>query len=371
LDNFVFERLHAAVPPTAPDSQPLPPPSATPVGSTAVVTGAPIAPIDRIRIFSPAEWEDFVLEWADSLREQYAEVGGLGGAGDQGRDVIGLYADGDWDNYQCKHYDHALVPGDVWTEIGKVLYYTYTDAFSPPKRYYFVAPRGVGTKLSNLLRSPDRLREELLANWDKHCATKITATADIALSEDLRRHIDAFDFGCFSSISPHRLIDGHAKTRWYSARFGGGLPPRPDPELPPAQPAAHEAPYVRALLDAYADHLKRPVADVQDLPAASQLAGHFDDARREFYSAEALRAFSRDTLPTGSYEELQDQMHSGVRDDLRDEHDDGYLRLRAVVGTARSIALDGHALNTSLTPRDRGGICHQLANDGTIPKWTR
>lgn len=359
------------MPPSAPESEPLPSPPVTPVASTTVAAGALIAPIDRIRIFSAAEWEDFVLEWADSLQAQYASVGGLGGAGDQGRDVIGVYANGGWDNYQCKHYDHALAPSNVWTEIGKVLYYTYTDAFSAPEHYYFVAPQGVGTKLSNLLRSPDQLRKGLLESWEKQCATKITTTTTVTLDEPLRQHIADFNFDCFSSISPHRLIDGHAKTRWYASRFGGGLPPRPAPELPPAQPAAHEAPYVRALLDAYADHLKQPVAEVHDLPPASQLADHFDDARREFYSAEALRAFSRDTLPSGSYEELQDQVHSGVKDDLRDEHDDGYRRLRAVVATARSLALDGHALNTSLAPRDRGGICHQLANDGTISKWVR
>jgi hypothetical protein len=23
------------------------------------------------------------------------------------------------DNYQCKHYDHRLAPGDVWSEIAK------------------------------------------------------------------------------------------------------------------------------------------------------------------------------------------------------------------------------------------------------------
>jgi hypothetical protein len=357
--------MAASVPPT--DLLPEP---ATPLVAPATVAAGPlIAPIDRIRLFSPTEWEEFIVEWAHSLKSSYADVRRLGGAGDQGRDVIGIVEDGSWDNYQCKHYAQPLQPSQVWTELGKVIHYSFVGAFAPPRQYYFLAPQGVGTALSNLLREPERLRQGLLKNWATHCETKITATAAIQLDDGLRAYIDTFDFSIFGTVAPHVLIDSHATTRWHVARFGGGLPPRPAPQLPPPEPTPAEAPYVRALLDAYADHLRQPVAAVDDLPDESLLAGHFADARREFYSAEALRAFSRDTLPPGSFAELQDQVHSGVGDDLRDDHEDGYRRLRAVVRTARTLALHGHALNTSMAPRDRGGICHQLANDGTIEKW--
>ena len=53
-------------------STPLPAPSGGTVASADIVaTGLPIPPIERIRIFSSGQWEDFVLEWADSLRDQY------------------------------------------------------------------------------------------------------------------------------------------------------------------------------------------------------------------------------------------------------------------------------------------------------------
>ena len=63
---------------------------------------------------SSGEWEDFVLEWAHSLKAKYAAVQRCGGAGDMGRDVVAYEVNGQvdpWDNYQCKHYDHALHPG--------------------------------------------------------------------------------------------------------------------------------------------------------------------------------------------------------------------------------------------------------------------
>ena len=88
-------------------SVPLPLPLA-PAGVTAdfVAAGLPIPPIERIRIFSDRQWEEFVLEWADSLREHYGRVERCGGAGDMGRDVLAFCKTDPavWDNYQCKHY---------------------------------------------------------------------------------------------------------------------------------------------------------------------------------------------------------------------------------------------------------------------------
>ena len=87
--------------------------------------GQPLAPIVRLRTFSPNDWEDFTLEWATSLSSQYHTVERCGGAGDMGRDVIAFMADPktnpNWDNYQCKHYKNALTPGDVWVELAKAL----------------------------------------------------------------------------------------------------------------------------------------------------------------------------------------------------------------------------------------------------------
>lgn len=86
-------------------SNPLPRPASTSTSMHAdtVVSGEIIPAIERIRLFSDRQWEEFVLEWADSLREIYCRVERCGGAGDMGRDVIAMCKKDDsvWDNYQC------------------------------------------------------------------------------------------------------------------------------------------------------------------------------------------------------------------------------------------------------------------------------
>jgi hypothetical protein len=321
---------------------------------------------------SDRQWEEFVLEWADSLRNRYARVERCGGAGDMGRDIIATETAGGviWDNYQCKHYRSPLAPDDIWIELGKVVYYTHIGAFTCPRRYVFVAPCGAGTKLSNLLRRPNDLREGLIQQWDFKCRTKITSTAEVLLDGAMREHLDAFDFSIFDALQPLRLIDEHSKTRWHVSRFGGGLPPRQPASQPPETPTPGEAGYVRCLLDAYGDHLKRAIAAPSDLWAENILREHFYDSRVEFYSAESLRSFSRDTLPPGEFEKLQDEFHAGIRDEIRSDHPSGFARVLAVVKAARALQLSGHALNTRVAVRDRGGICHQLANDNKV-KWVR
>ena len=354
-------------------SSPLPLPAGVTAASADVVAaGLPIPPIERIRIFSAGQWEDFVLEWADSLRDQYSIVERCGGAGDMGRDIIAFdkVSPAIWDNFQCKHYKTGLTPGDIWVELGKLVYYTYTKEYTYPRKYVFVAPQGAGTKLSNLLRKADKLKAQLIDNWDKHCKTGITSTLEVELNIDLRTYLDALDFSIFEAVSPLRIIDQHAKTRWYATRFGGGLPARPKVAPPPVAVAAHEVTYVRSLLDAYGDHLKCTVTTVADLGAHDDVREHFNDARLEFYSAEALRAFSRDTLPPGAFEELQDELHGGIKDEMRGAHPDGYRRVLSVVKTAKLLPITDHALKERLSSHDRGGICHQLANDGKV-RWVR
>jgi hypothetical protein len=342
------------------------------VSADVVLTGPPIPAIDRIKLFSDSQWEAFVLEWVDSLRDQYARVDRCGGAGDMGRDVIAAVKDGNgvWDNYQCKHYKESLKPTDVWIELGKLAYYSRRGDYAYPRRYFFIAPQGAGTKLSNLLRKPEELRAGLVANWDAYCRTAITSTAAVDLDATLTAYIGGLDFSIFEATPPLRIIDAHAKTRWHAARFGGGLPPRPPVATPPTELADTETTFVRELFQAYGDHLKRSINGVGDLASASDLREHFGDARLEFYSAESLRTFSRDTLPPGEYEKLQNEVHSGIRDEVRSDHADGYRRVVAVVKIARTLPLAGHALHGRMAVRDHGGICHQLANDGEV-RWVK
>lgn len=256
----------------------------------------------------------------------------------------------------------------MWVEFGKLAYYTYHEKFSCPSAYFFVAPQGAGNRLLRLMKNPADLRAGVIENWDRHCRDKITSVP-VPLDGKLGEHLDSLDFSIFSAVPPLRIIDAHAKTRWYVARFGGGLPPRPPAPVPPTVPTQEELNYVTALLHAYSDYLKVDVSEPADLKARPSLSGHFEDSRLEFYSAEALRSFSRDTLPDeDEYDRLTEEVHDGIRDEIRAEHPDGYSRVRSAVKAARGLQITDHPLVGKLTVRDRGGICHQLANDLKV-KW--
>lgn len=354
---------------------PMPKPKPVTASANDVATGRLIPPIDRLKLFSDSEWEDFVLEWADSLRDEYALVERCGGAGDMGRDVIAFASSEDgvevWDSYQCKHYDHPLIPTDIWLELGKLVFYTHSGEFSFPRRYYFVAPQGAGTTLANLFRRPDELRQQLLDKWDQYCKNKITKKTEVPLDDAITEYINDLDFSIIGYLPPLRIIEQHTKTRYYVSRFGGGLPDRPDASSPPDEPAAEELGYISKLMDAYGDHLNRDVAGLPDIEANQDLKEHCIDSRIQFYSAESLRSFSRDYLPPGEFQKLQDEVHEGIKDEIREDHPSGYKRLLAVVKTARGLQITSHALVSKLTIRDRGGICHQLANDKDEVRWVK
>ncbi len=352
---------------------PQPPAPSSGLAADAVASGLPVHPVDRVRLFSPDQWEHFVQEWVDSLRDEYELVERCGGAGDMGRDVIATVngGNGAWDNYQCKHYQKVLAPGDIWVELGKLAYYTLKGEYSYPRNYFFVAPQGVGPKLSNLLKKPHVLRDGLLTNWDKACRTEITKTEVVDCDAAMKEHIANPDFSIFKTKPLLHIIEAHAKTRWHVARFGGGLPPRPEPTPPPGVPTDNEAVFVGELRRAYADHLKQDLKDLDaGLASRDDLREHFHDARVEFYSAEGLRTFSRDTLPQGEFEKLQDEVHSGIKDEVRGSQADGYQCVLAVVKTARTLQLTSNPLTTRIHTRDRGGICHQIANDGKV-RWVK
>jgi hypothetical protein len=330
-------------------------------------SGPAIPPIERIKLFSAADWEACVDEWTSSLAD-YGLVERAGGAGDMGCDVIATVdpavADGPWDNYQCKHYDHALAPGDIWLELAKLCYFTHIGAYTVPRRYFFVAPRGVGTKLMRLLKKPNELKAGLIEQWSDKCANHLTATVPVPLEGALLSHLQALDFSRIGHLPPLKLIEGHMATRFFAVRFGLGLPARSPTPPPPDQIGAGESRYVAQLLEAYGDNLQASVSTPANLSAKHST--HFKRARESFYCAEALRNFSRDTLPDGAFENLQDQIHDGVVDTAEADHACGLTRVNATVRHATSLALTSSALLGRVEIADRRGLCHQLANQDRL-----
>ncbi len=343
-----------------------------------LLIGKPLEPIKKLQVISEDDFEDMVREWAvDYLQRKYVKVRRCGGSGDMGRDVIGyeVYNKRDnqviWDNYQCKYYDKALSPGDIWLELGKLCYYTFKGHFTVPRSYFFVAPKGVTTALGNLLDSPDDIKKELKSKWKGSCERKITEKNKIVLAGDLSNYIDNFDFSIFNYIDPQELIKQHSQTRYFFYRFGGMQAIRPEPLSPPEEVTKDELPYIRKLLEAYSDNHKLKALDLKELSSHDKYSNHLDRQRKSFYSAESLMRFERDTLPPGAnaFEDLKDEIYEGIIDILESDHEDGFERVKKVCQTARTLNVPSYPLRYSLKNSDLSGICHHLANENKIKNW--
>lgn len=321
-------------------------------------------------ISPPDEWERFIEEWATSLKSDYTMVRRFAGAGDMGINVAcfteggGFSAPGD--NFQCKRYDHPLRPSDIHVDIGKLIYYTWLKEYTVPRSFYFAAGRDIGTTAGRLILDPAKLKESVRQNWEKQCRHDITSTADVPLIGDLLGYFDQFDFSIFRSKSLPELIAQHETTTYHAVRFGGGLPPRPIGDPPPHELGAHEARYERQLLDAYGECAGVQMADLQALDAHGGFRRDFARQRERFYSAEALPNFSRDTVPEGTFDALQEEVFQSVIDVSDAQHADGYARMKATAAQAALVISTANPLCSAMQVQDRQGICHQLANEDRL-----
>jgi hypothetical protein len=346
--------------------------------ATQISAGIPIPPVRLLQVMSADDWERFTEEWLSfhKARGVYQSIRRFSGPGDLGLDVVAFTAEGGfaepWDSYQCKHYDHALTPGDVYGEVGKIIYHSFqrTPPFNQscrtPQRHVFIAPFGTGISLGRLLKDPCRFKEEVRVKWESNCVPAIGNGIEAPLAGELLDYLDAFDFSIFEDRSSVELIEEHAQTVFHAARFGGGLPPRGETDAPPVEPVEAESLYLRKLLDAYGDHIGHPVDAREELAPHSRLGRHYDRQRVLFYSAESLRNFARDRTPSRTFDSLQDDVYNGVVDICEAAHSDALERLRRTVSTAGQLNVSGNALVGVTKVADKQGICHQLANDDRL-----
>ncbi|SFF07254.1 hypothetical protein SAMN05428981_11446 [Bacillus sp. OV194] len=344
------------------------------LSNTDLLLGKTIEPIKRLQVISPDDFEDLVREWSCGyLKDNYAKVRRCGGAGDMGRDVIG-YVEYDkrknlvWDNFQCKHYNSALSPSKVWIELGKLCYYTFIGEYSVPRKYYFVTPNGISTKLSNLIDNPIKLKKQLVSEWNDKCRTKITAGKNIDLVGDLLQYVESFDFTIIDDIDPQKLIEQHAETRYFFYRFGGIHKTRPEPLEPPKNINANEVLYVKKLLEAYSDNHKSIIKDISNLSEHVAYHQHFLRQRKSYYSTDSLMRFERDTLPPGvnAFDDLKQEVYDGIIDTIESKHVDGFERVKEVCRVARSLNTPSYPLHSSIKGNDLVGLCHHLANEDKI-----
>ena len=328
--------------------------------------GAYVNPTDRLKLMSSDDWEKFIEEWLDLKDDKYIKTERLAGAGDMGRDIAAYITDPkdnpsnyEWDCYQCKHYEHPLRPSNVLVEFGKIIYYTFESKYPIPRKYYFIAPQGIGTSLSKLLQSESDLKKKLENEWNKYCKEKITKTEDILLQGDLLDYFESFDFSIFDSIAPKDIIKEYKKHEKYLVRFGGSLPPRPTVRIPSE---IENLRYIDQLVKSYNSNSPNEILNVDDISSASH-KGHFEDARKSFYKAEELRMLNRDSLPDGIFENLKENIYDGVSSISRKEFEDGYKKVLAVESQAVQIPIESNPLKDVCQTIDKKGLCHHLVND--------
>jgi len=336
------------------------------------VSGPPVTPAQRIAFYSPEEWEHFIREWATALSTKYVQIKRLGGSNDKGADVAAFKTsqgfEGAWDCFQGKHYAKPLVWSDAFPEMLKILVGVTDGHYQCPDLYAFLAPMGCGTSLNRLLSKPAELREKFLKELDN--AKGIAAGLESESREKVRTLATSTDFAMFVSVELVDAIETHRTTAYYVARFGGPLPPRPVANGAPEAVHESETRYVAQLLDVYRESGQSDELTVSTLHTRPRLASHFQRQRESFYSAESLRLHARDAVPPGTFEALQDDVHSGVIEVADADHATSMERLTQVLQASTQIDLSAHALTTISQTDDRKGICHQLANEDRLT-WRR
>ncbi|WP_419777750.1 ABC-three component system protein [Malaciobacter marinus] len=340
------------------------------ITSQQVSIGKQINPIHRIKLMSPEEWEMLTEEWLD-IKTGYHSIEQIGGAGDLGRDVI-AYIDNpkdnpenyQWDCYQCKHYNKPLSPSDIWTEFGKIIYYTFMNEFPIPNNYYFVAPQGIGSSLSSLLKDAVKLKESIRNAWEKYCQDEITKTESIPLVNDLLVYFNQFDFSIFDKIVPKIIVEEHKKHHNHLPRFGGGLPSRTSIEIPSVD-IDKKLRYVEQLVKAYDSDSVDSINTVEHIED-SKYHRHFKDSRKSFYKAEELRALTRDNLKEQVFKDFKEDIFDGIINKAEEDFDNGYKKAKEVESEASKIIIDSNPLTETCRPVDKKGVCHHLVNDKKI-----
>jgi hypothetical protein len=327
-----------------------------------------LAPLVKlVRSYDAAEWEIFIAEWQKGLAG-YHTVKRLGSGGDLGRDVVGLYSadgcEGDWDNYQCKHYEAPLATPAACEDAGKIIFHAFRGEFSPPKKCSFLAPRGPTTELRDLLLNPSKFKSEVLATWNTRVAKRVVAGQDHKLEGALGDYAEAYNFNTFTYETIEEVLDGHRKTAYWASRFQGALPQAPPGDVP-SEIHEIEAVYIGQLLDVYREIVGEELVDVAHLSAHHNWNDDLHQQRVRFYDAEYFVAHYRDQTEPGTVEDFSEQIYDAIEPGLSVPGGTSHQRLTGAL-TAAGQAWPANVLSSRAKVRVKQGVCHQLANQRRV-----
>ena len=333
-----------------------------------------IAYAPRILAMDDAELETFVNKWLDKKKSIYVHTERFSGSGDLGRDVVGYRStkklDGEWDNYQCKQFKTALlhVPA-MLAELAKILVHSARGEYVLPEHYFFVAPRGLGREARKVLASPSKLKERLISDWDKSCASAVVGGEVIALDTSILATIDKFKFENVSAYDASKLLlDAHIMSALVEC-FGA------DPGPPPAGvvPAnfdwtSSDADFALQLLSLYSEE-DSSISDRSTAEGHPKFGPHLRDQFVRYFEADAFKRHFRDNTPEAFVTRFEQDIHHGVSYTYQKAPPNTLERVDAVTDKAGSLPIGG-LLGGHAGTRAKQGICHHLVNADEL-QWKK
>ncbi|MFG1404244.1 ABC-three component system protein [Xanthobacter sediminis] len=326
----------------------------------------------QIRALPADRLEEFVNDWLTQRVKEYAGHELWRGTGDMGRDVTGYLTpqrmEGAWDNFQCKQLGVSLSEPAAFIEIGKILMHSAAGAFTLPRSYTFVAPRGVARGVQQLIAHPQRFRNEFLSRWNGQIAGRLVEHRNIPLSPEIEARIQAFDFEQVHWLDATRLVE-HPAAKPALVHWFGDDPGRSPRGAVPEEVQFVESAYIGQLLRVYEEKSPGSYATAEAALASSEFGTHLRDQRTRFFDAVAFDRFYRDSTPDEYLSTFKDEIYHGVVDTHGDGHPNRLARLTQVMKTAAILQPSG-ILGKHAGPQVKQGTCHQFANDGRLP-WDR
>lgn len=324
-----------------------------------------------ILLMDDDELELFCRAWTDK-KSGYVEVKRFAGAGDMGRDVVGFLTDkrhdGLWDNYQCKQYRKAVSRSQGLLAIGKVLYWASRGNFTAPRRFYFVAPKGLARKLELLIDKPSEMKQALIDEWDAVCASSITKKVVVPLDAKVKATIESFDFKNVRIVTIDDMMDDSAVKPLLIEKFGA------DPGMYPAAAVPldvqdTEMRYIDELVEAYSERAKAPFADHAAVLADACHGPDLRTQRERFFEADAFQKFYRDNTSASVISSFRKDVRFGVVERWNAPTTDTLARIESVMDRAGVVTCAGPLAKYAHVPVKQG-MCHHFVNDGEL-SWKK
>jgi hypothetical protein len=327
----------------------------------------------RLAAATDTTLEIFVDHLVSCETQTYHDHERFGGSGDKGRDVAAYLTnrrhEGEWHNYQCKHYRRPLGPDYVLLELGKMFYHASEGAFSLPTRYVFVVPGNLSGPARELFDHKSRMKQALIDSWDTYCSKKIVKGVTIPFSDSIRSLVDSFDFHCVEAWGSSKITTLPNVVYAAAKAFGDDPGDPPEGTVPDAVDLQSEH-YGEQLRMVYSEHDGRDYPDAAAILAHEEHGEDFQLHRRRYFDAVEFERFFSTKVGQDRVNEFRENLRASVHETYRSTS--GLERVRAVMNAAGSARVGGlFERHSRVTTRVRQGTCHVFANERAMPWWKK